>query len=162
MPNTFLSRWDDPALTTPENWDTTTYIENHKVRIIANAALAFFASEVPRRLTDATPAELAADKRLSRKTCARLKTSLISWGGQPADVEELIQLRPTKLQRQGVQVIWPNWWSEHKAQLQKELTFAATTAIRTGRLKDGNRFCNRMLNELNMLGQIHEPRALYR
>lgn len=160
--STFLERWFDPALSTPNALLVDEIEEHHRTRLAEQGAMAFYAQEVPRRLSDATPAELAEDKKTCRKVRARSLTMLRTWGGTDADMEEAIQHATPELKRQGNQVIWANWWADHKAKLQACLTEYATTAIKTGELKAGNRFCNRILNELNTLGQIFEPEALYR
>lgn len=155
MPS-FLERWNDAGLEVDMGWDPSAYALTQRERISNLALMASHAAEVPRRLgQDATPEELRVDKLISRRVYTRAMSSLINWGTQEVDQgQSAAELE--ELHRAGAQVIWSKWWEEYRAQMEQELRLVATTALKTGHLKAGNSFCNRLLNELNIMGQLFE------
>jgi len=150
----FLEQFNDPGLEIDLGWDPEKYAEQTKERLVAQAAMALHAHAVPRRLGgDATRDELAADKKISRQVQQRTETALKNWGGQPADVTEFAQTDEER-HRKGAQVDWPTWYLQYKATMQRELRIVATSALRTGHLKVGNQYVNRLFNELGTMDQI--------
>jgi hypothetical protein len=147
----FLNQWNDSGYQPAEDWDPTVYENEQQARLIAIYNMASHAADIPRRLSDADPDELAADKQLSRKIRTRTATLAVIWG---ATINAEDYTSDTEAHTKGAQVIWPNWWADHKARMQNELRIVATTALKTGQEKVGNKFCNRLLNELNTIGQL--------
>jgi hypothetical protein len=147
----FLNQWNDPGFEPSPNWDPTEYAKQQMERLINLHRMAAHAAEIPRRLSDAEPFELAQDKQLSRKIRTRSASLATIWG---ATINKEDYKSDEQAHILGAQVIWPDWWSTHKAHMQNELRETATTCIRTGQEKVGNQYCNRLLNELNVLGQL--------
>lgn len=154
--STFLEQWNNPDLDVPLDWDPNEEGIKQRERLVNQAVTAMFSHGMKRRIPDATPEELATDKRRSKVIYHRSVTSLRMWEGEPADVDEKFDENPDVLRQAGAQVIWENWWEHQKQFLRNELQRIATTALRTGQFKAGNRFCNRLLNELNILGKEFE------
>lgn len=151
----FLERWNDTGIRVNESWDPEQYEKEQRTRLACLNIMAAHAEQVPRRLTDATSEELSMDKLLSRKIKTRAISSLLNWNAGSDEVSETPTAKQIEeLQKEGAQVIWPMWWENHKAYIEKELRVVATTCIKLGETKIGNRFANRLLNELNIFGQL--------
>lgn len=102
------------------------------------------AGEIPRRLSDATPGELARDKRRARRVGHVLEQSLGMWNGKPRE--------PTKEdKRSGAQLSWAKWWGEHDAWLVHRIRYIATWAKRTENEQFGKRAIVRLTQERDWL-----------
>lgn len=150
----FIEQFMDPGIETDHEWTPEKCKELHKERLTRACAVFAHALHIPRRLgSDANPRELAADKRVIKQVLSRYRMYLGQWGGDPADYEELMQHDATTHQ-EGAQLDLASYWRDAGAYLGNQLRHTATQALRNGYKKEGNSFCNRLVNELNIVGDI--------
>lgn len=147
----FLEQFNDPGLKIEEGWTPEQEVDRQQNRLARQAAMASHALEVPRRLGDATPAALTADRKLCRRIEARSLQFLRQWATDQ-EVKPQTHL-DDELKAQAAQVAWVQWWADNKTHLQNELRRIATHALRLGHIKAGNSMCNRIINELAQFQQ---------
>lgn len=157
----FLEQFNDPGLQVDMLWTPEQEVRKQIARLKAQAAMAGYALEVPRRLQgpeQASALALAEDKRISRKLQGRCNGFAAQWEDD-ADADDFLETTNNhdELKALGAQVHWPDWWADNKTHLQAELRRIATHALKTGHIKTGNRFCNRIVNELAQIEQIVNP-----
>lgn len=137
----FLDTYFDPSIAvdlsmTPEVRDA---IELD--RALADWSRASIAAAIPRRLADADRAQLALDKKRSRRLAHVAAQSIGLWGGKVPHEPD------ATLTREGAQVLWDQWYEERDAFLAARMTYAATWAKKTSNLKYGKQALQRFLSE---------------
>lgn len=151
----FLNRWDDPGYDPPSDWDPDLYAEQQAKRLVALACMAAEASNVKHRLgPDASREELAADKKRSKRMYSSFSQFARQWGADDDDFAAHQAQNAEDIKIKGAQVDWEKFQSNNKSFIQNELRQVATTCIRNGTLKLGNSFCNRLLNEVNVVANV--------
>jgi hypothetical protein len=152
----FLEQFNDPGLQVDMLWTPEQEARRQYRRLSEQAIMLEATAEVPRRLQGASGPELAADKTVTRKARGRTLTFRQQWE-RDADYDDFLeQAKPNvaELKARGAQIEWRDWWADTKTHLQAELRRIATHALRTGHIKTGNRFCNRLINELAQLEAV--------
>lgn len=159
----FLDQWFDASVPTDAPFDIPEFRAAHILVLEDAIIMASHALQIPRRLHDASPDELADDKKFSKTLRNRLSSSLRQW--YPADEEvplldgpdsrtqeELEQIRAN-----GAQIDWHAWFEEFAAEGRKALALLAAY-VHAEQLprKSGNRLGQRILNELNVVNAIYQ------
>lgn len=159
-PSTFVEQWLDSAYPLDNEWDPEQFAVKQRERIILNIIIAEAAHAIPRRLgADATPPELAKDKKLNKRLRARWISILHLWEGQPADVEEYKQHHQDSLQSLNTVAMQRNWhefMAGYVVEMRDLLANAANNAVNKGENRTANRYCNRLLNELTQIHQLYQ------
>lgn len=141
----FLDAYFDPAFEVDPEVLPDTLVDEERDRLLDRFLVAQCASQIPRRLSDASREELALDKKRSRRVAHVLRKSLIAWGGE-------LEREPTTEERQrGAQIDWPEWWADHEPWLVDRRKLYAAWAKRSSHLKFGKECIVRISNELEWL-----------
>lgn len=114
-------------------------------RLQSACAVLAVTAAIPRRLSDATSAELALDKRRARRCLHVERQCLAAWGGaerEPTDEER----------RAGAQLRWELWSESAQSVLQARLRYFATWSKKTGQLRFGKSAIVRLSQEADWLG----------
>jgi len=150
---TYLEQWNDVSipLDTDFNWDN--YAQEQQHRLTRLACIFDHMVGFKRRMgADATREDLAIDQKMAK----RMRSAAYQFAGQWGATDEEIDAYGTEhyeaLRREAAQVDWPKFIEEHRTYLQQNLRLVATTALRKGDIKIGNKLCNRLLNEVNVAG----------
>lgn len=124
-----LTELRDPALEVPEGLTPEKIGEEEVERLARMTAIATIAVGIPRRLgEDASPEEMAIDKKRGRRVSHALGQCLSDWNGKkPHELPSSDELRTD-----AATVLWLPWWDEHQVFLQSRLHFIATWQIKTG------------------------------
>lgn len=140
----FLDSYWDPAIEVDLSLDVDKVALEERERLARMHAVAVVASQIPRRLSDATRDELAMDKKRSRRIAHALAQSLTAWAGvvEPPTDED---------RRNGAQIDWEPWWEEHCAWLEHRLRYVASWAKATGNLRFGKSAVVKLSQELAWL-----------
>lgn len=113
-----------------------------------NRALAtvLITSQIPRRLgSDASPEELAMDKKRSRRVAHALRQSLLSW-------QKKIELQvDDEIRRDGAQLNWDKWSTKFLTDLRLQMSCVATWAVAKEDEDWGKSALVRLKNEENWL-----------
>ena len=121
----YLAQWYDHSMVISED-DTAESIERAEVQRLAKLlAIAAQVQATPRRLgSDATPEELALDKRRAKRISHVAGQLLTGWGGTSNSTGDI--------SREAAQVEWRRWWNEHQVWLINRQRYIATWAQKTG------------------------------
>jgi len=122
----FLDSYFDPKVKLLDE-DTEARIsraEQDRLKKLFNVATT--ASMMPRRLTDAMPEDLAADKLKARRMAHVATNSLKSWGAS------LEGMNGYDVRREAAIVDWNHWSIDHQIYLLQRQFYIATWAISTG------------------------------
>ena len=116
-------------------------------RIQTQATQILVALEIPRRVGEAEQQELARDKQMCRRTLHVLHQQLRSWSER--DESRVSWRSPTKEdQIAGAQLLWPQWWKNHKKYLEQRRQYYATWGLKKGDKRFSNQAVNRLTQEL--------------
>lgn len=120
-----LTDLHDPALEIPADTTTESIVKEEVERLARLTAIMGTTVTIPRRLgADASPEELAVDKKRGRRVTHALAQCLGAWNGGPFGY-----LPETEAIRQESAVLlWGHWWEEHQVWLGGRLCFIATWA----------------------------------
>lgn len=123
-----LTDLQDPALEIPADTTTESIAKEEVERLARLTAVAATSVSIPRRLgADASPEELAIDKRRGRRVTHALAQCLGAWNGGPfGDLPETEAIR-----QDAAIMLWDRWWEEHQVWLGNRLCFIATWAKKT-------------------------------
>lgn len=141
----YLGRWYDAALEIPGNLDENRIVHDEIERLTLALSCALFASTLVRRLGDVSDDELALDKRRSRRAAHALRQSLRGWAGNQTPALVMTE----EIRRQGAQVDWPAYITNHSTAVNGRACLAATWAIRTNHERWGKTAIVRYTNELS-------------
>jgi hypothetical protein len=119
----FIERYYDPGFEIPKGLSAESIAEREIARITRALTLIIVAGEIPRRLGDATDAELALDKKRARRVGWALAQAHSCWSNK----DPKIQLTP-ELEREGAQLEYIYFIPEHMTQIMNELRLVATWA----------------------------------
>lgn len=123
--SSFLMQWHDPGLTVNEEDTADSLVQEERQRLAKMLAVAEAAQTVPRRLgADATPDELAADKRRSRRIAHVARQCATAWG-------KIVSITGD-VSREAAQVNWSQWWETHKTWLINRIKYIVAWAQKTG------------------------------
>jgi len=139
----YLGRYYDPALDISEIVNREELERRQIERLVYALAVAGIAGAIPRRLGgDATPEELAIDKKRARRVCHVLSQSLKQWTKKipklPID---------NSIRNEGATIIWPEWRDAHLATVAGERRIVATFAVQREDEKWGKAAIVRLDNE---------------
>jgi len=149
---TYLEQWNDPTVKTTTDFDWDAYAQEQANRLMRASIIAREASEFKRRRgADAEREDLASDKKMAKRVAAATRQIAEQWGAEAEDFDEYATAHHEELMRLAAQIDWPKYVEETKTYTQKNLALVATTAIRNGENKIGNKFANRLLNEANII-----------
>jgi hypothetical protein len=141
----FLNQWNDPGYQPARIGTQPSTRTSSSARLIAiynmAATLRTFQGAVRRRAV-----RTGSGQATPRKIRTRSGSLAVIWG---ATINAEDYTSDTSAHTKGAQVIWPNWWATHKAHMQNELS-SGYNVHSTGQEKVGNKYCNRLFNELNV------------
>lgn len=145
--SSYLARHFDPALDVG-GVGSREILEGEQVERIKRAlSVILVCGSIPRRLGgDATPEELALDKKRARRTAHALKQSLHSWRKRPGELPIDDQVRT-----EGAQMKWEPWGEAHTMTLNNQLRVVSTYAITSGEEDWGKSAVVRLENEVNWI-----------
>lgn len=130
-------------------FDTDRVRDEEVARLIRGGTVAALAAAIPRRLgQDASPAELARDKKLARRmasVCSRVGREWID-GRFPTYKQPDAEMRAA-----AAQVDWGEWAEETSEHLERRRTYVATLCKATGQRQFGNRAMHLYQMELDAL-----------
>jgi hypothetical protein len=164
----FLEQFVDQGLAPDPEWTPEQEEATQQARLEKLCLITLHAKSIKRRLGgDASPAELTADKKLAKQVHNRFATCY-GFYGEPNDtntIEALYAEAETdenqelwqEVTREGAQIDWAKFWLNHALYLKTHIRIVATNAYKLGKKKDGNRLCNRLKNEYEMLNDILGP-----
>jgi hypothetical protein len=163
-----ILRYADPNYELPPQWQIETMTLIEAKRLAKTAGMARVATDVPRRLGgEASGAELAADKKLSRRVAYvyySLWTRFVRAEHAPLPVEtcpvDLIPPRTWKalhtlaladdeIRRAGSTVIWDEWWAELAPRLHARRMVLASLSLARGDVAWGYRMIVNLTDEIN-------------
>jgi hypothetical protein len=100
-----------------------TIAKQERERLTQALLLVQAVTQIPRRIgSEASGADLAADKRRARRVAFALKQSLEAWGGPTAGKWDLSQ--------EAAQLDWDSWLGEHKVKLNNRITYVSTWGVK--------------------------------
>lgn len=138
-----------------KGWTATGQAEEEMDRLAYGINVAASAVAVPRRLgPDATPEELAADKKLAKGILHRLRELLRLW--QDLATVDAAEAEPDEdAAAEGARVDWEEWSEDWTADLiQRRGEVAASTVEDEPEL--GNRLCHLYDRELHQISEVIE------
>jgi hypothetical protein len=143
----FLERYFDAELKMPRPASVEVFDAREIDRLVNAAALVFAAGSLSRRLGgEASSADLAIDKKRSKRVGHALRQSILAWTVLKTPI------RITDAHRQkGAQLDWQQFYIEHIAQINTELVLLATWAIRNGEHRWGRSAVVALENELRWM-----------
>jgi hypothetical protein len=124
----FLAGLHDPDLDVPPGITAARVTEEEVERLTRMTAVAVLAAAIPRRVgADATPEELALDKKRARRVRHALEQCLQGWAGElPAlPVNDVLRTEAAKIN-------WEQWWAEHQVWLDGRVKLVVTWCYKTG------------------------------
>lgn len=122
-------------------WTLEGFREERRQRVSEVRAMALAAERIPRRLGgDATPAELALDKRRARRVAWAMTTAYRAWGGDPGELPA-----PDPAARSaGATVDWERFGEEWSRETDRARAVVAVQAVASGVRGEGNRAIHRL------------------
>lgn len=116
----FLTAFLDLSLPVSEGESQTSLARAEQERLAHLLAIATHAQTIPRRLGgEASPDELADDKRRGKRVEHVAGQLLTAWGGRPSNYAHDVN-------REAAQVNWQRWWQEHETWLLNRQRYLAT------------------------------------
>lgn len=158
-------RWLDDAAEPDANFNLEVWQETHIESLLNIARMAYYASLIPRRLGEnATPPELAFDKKFSRKLKSII-LGLISGQWQLAEVREEFQdtlanpLDPDdeqdlELRASAATVDWQEWLTGFQEITRLSLRYVAAN-LHGVDPKAANRLCHRLEQEIAQVSDLY-------
>lgn len=83
---------------------------------------------LPRRLSEASPAELVLDKKRARRVLHVARKCLASWGGEEREATDEEKIK-------GAQLDWLLWFEDVLPKLERKVRYLATWGKKTQELK---------------------------
>jgi hypothetical protein len=159
----FLDQWYSASTSTEETFDADAFAQERMKQLTHALLMGHFAMSIPRRLGgDATPDELADDKRFSKTLRNRLLSSLRQWDSEAElTLDDVLEDTPDGLLEAarvaGAQVDWHAWFKSFAKDGRKQLSILAAYATE-GKVnaKLANSYGQRIYNELNVVNAIYE------
>lgn len=143
----YLARHFDPALEVPPAGSRAELEAAQIDRLRRSLSVIIICGSIPRRLGgDATPEELALDKKRARRVAHALNQSLKGWTKKKTELPADDQIR-----QEGAQIIWETWGEAHLADLGTHLRILATWAVTHGEEAWGKSAVVKLENEINWL-----------
>lgn len=138
----FLTEYLDLAITVRAD-DSAEAIAAAEVERLQQLTAVFRAAAAhPRRLGgDATPEELAIDKKRAKRLAYAAEQSLKGWGAEPAEYGEATKIAAT--------IRFEQWWEEHERRIRARQRYIATWGHRYGDRNGDARWCKSAIVKLN-------------
>ncbi len=155
----YLETYFDAGIDPGEDWDPAAEEQAQTARLATELAIARKAESIPRRLGQtATPLELKRDKQFSKRYGYGAEDLLRAWGLNEAQILHLEAeaMKSMEVISKGAQVDWESHIYVLIALLRAEMRRIATSALRHGKIAEGNRIVLRLENELNSQVQRYE------
>lgn len=160
----FLEQWCDPHYKVPAPDDWGQWEAQQLERLRDTIIMARHAHSIPRRIGgDATPRQLATDKRFSKRLTTRCLRIAQTYGATLDELDDYMLNGPPNelelLRAKGAQVDWETWFTEEYAPARRaDLVFVASHTFGQNKqlAKLGNRLAMLLFNELTQINQIFE------
>lgn len=142
-----LEAWQDATLQPePLPPEEVAWAEARRLQKLADIAAGAVA--IPRRLGgEATGRELAHDKRKGRRIL-HIARRLESWWDAPVSED-----RPAT-SRDSAQIVWDEWWSDHKEWLDRRITWIATWGVKHNNRSAANKYVSLLRRERQYLERV--------
>lgn len=111
-------------------------------RLVSALAIIHVAGTIPRRLAEATPEELALDKKRARRVSHALAQSLAGWT-KKWDLPDSGQIR-----QDGAQLNWETWAERHLTDIHEQIRLVATFGVFRDEERWGKSAVVKLENEL--------------
>jgi len=143
----YLERYFDTGLELPEAISRDSLVSSEIARITSAMTLVYVVGSIPRRLGgEATDAELALDKKRSKRVGWALEQALVGWTKKRVPYQVTAEI-----QREGAQLEWTTFVPAHLTQLNSELCLVATWAIQNDEARWGRSAVVNLENEIRWL-----------
>jgi hypothetical protein len=139
--SSYLAHWYDPELKVADTETVDDITKAEIERLVKLLAVAQAAGSIPRRLGgDASPTDLALDKRRAKRIGHVAAQLLGSWSGKT-------KLPPAPaVTREAATVDWKQWWAEHRIWLMNRQRYIATWCLK---YEADAKWCKSALVKLN-------------
>jgi hypothetical protein len=125
----FLAELHDPELDVPSGITAARITTEEKERLTRMTAVASLAVAIPRRVgSDATPEELAIDKKRARRVKHALEQCLFAW----EETKDVKLPENDVLRQEAATIVWESWWEEHQVYLESRVRLVVTWTYKTG------------------------------
>lgn len=146
MPPTYLARHYDPALVVEEIGPRKTLEAGEVERLQRAMTVVLCAGSIPRRIGDASDAELALDKKRSRRVLHALNQSYRGWTNKAPKLKATPEIKS-----EGAVINWTAWREEHLTIVRHRLRVLTTWAVRAEEEAWGKQCVVKLENEIGWI-----------